>query len=341
MQSNYPLKVAKIIPTISLLILPAAVYAPCCNFLPCQSFGPYQFPSLLNISTAPPNSGLNILVSIRMTSSVTSSFERPPKLLLPPMQQRQEIPSLRNLNLPTPFVPNYHLPPMTAPDQMPPSPYGRMSVPNSSHYYSPPMSKYPSFPLPLKVQSPQIPQVPHPPHQVGGPSHLPAPTPFRSQSLSIDGEISYPSQRPKDHPSPSTETNKRKRRKAHEVQRLYKCNHESCQKAYGTLNHLNSHIMLQKHGQKRSPSEFKDLREELKRKRKLERASSRSNLEREGQSSVGSQDQYQQADHFKQPTSRTSSYDNSLSKDQYYHLNMLPPLQRQNFPPMQSQPRLY
>ncbi|ODV87407.1 hypothetical protein CANARDRAFT_5943 [[Candida] arabinofermentans NRRL YB-2248] len=71
------------------------------------------------------------------------------------------------------------------------------------------------------------------------------------------------------------EANKRKRRKAHEVERLYKCNFESCSKSYGTLNHLNSHIILQNHGQKRMPSEFRDLREELKRKRKIEKARAR------------------------------------------------------------------
>lgn len=37
------------------------------------------------------------------------------------------------------------------------------------------------------------------------------------------------------------------------VERLYGCNYPGCTKAYGTLNHLNAHITMQKHGLKRMP----------------------------------------------------------------------------------------
>ncbi|QPG73577.1 hypothetical protein FOA43_000889 [Brettanomyces nanus] len=74
---------------------------------------------------------------------------------------------------------------------------------------------------------------------------------------------------------------KRKRKKFHEVERLYKCNYPNCTKAYGTLNHLNCHIVLQKHGKKRMPSEFKELREKLKRRRKAEREKLRKQKEEE------------------------------------------------------------
>lgn len=53
---------------------------------------------------------------------------------------------------------------------------------------------------------------------------------------------------------------KRKRRKYREIKRYYKCQYKDCDKAYGTLNHLNFHIQLQKHGAKRLASEFKDIR---------------------------------------------------------------------------------
>ncbi|KAI8980308.1 hypothetical protein BDB01DRAFT_690173, partial [Pilobolus umbonatus] len=62
---------------------------------------------------------------------------------------------------------------------------------------------------------------------------------------------------------------KRQRRKYHEVERLYQCNYQNCNKAYGTLNHLNAHISMQQHGPKRQPSEFKELRK-LWRKQKKE-----------------------------------------------------------------------
>ena len=39
---------------------------------------------------------------------------------------------------------------------------------------------------------------------------------------------------------------------------MYKCGWNGCEKAYGTLNHLNAHVTMQSHGQKRTP-EGKDL----------------------------------------------------------------------------------
>ena len=38
------------------------------------------------------------------------------------------------------------------------------------------------------------------------------------------------------------------------------CSWPDCTKAYGTLNHLNAHVTMQKHGAKRTPAEFKELR---------------------------------------------------------------------------------
>jgi hypothetical protein len=34
---------------------------------------------------------------------------------------------------------------------------------------------------------------------------------------------------------------------------MYKCGHNGCEKAYGTLNHLNAHVTMQAHGVKRTP----------------------------------------------------------------------------------------
>lgn len=34
---------------------------------------------------------------------------------------------------------------------------------------------------------------------------------------------------------------------------MYKCGWNGCEKAYGTLNHLNAHVTMQSHGQKRVP----------------------------------------------------------------------------------------
>jgi catalase len=43
--------------------------------------------------------------------------------------------------------------------------------------------------------------------------------------------------------------------------RLYACNYNNCKNSYGTLNHLNAHITFKRHGPKRKPEEFKQIRE--------------------------------------------------------------------------------
>ena len=47
---------------------------------------------------------------------------------------------------------------------------------------------------------------------------------------------------------------KRPRRRYDEIERLYLCGWSGCEKAYGTLNHLNAHVAMQKHGEKRLPT---------------------------------------------------------------------------------------
>lgn len=49
-------------------------------------------------------------------------------------------------------------------------------------------------------------------------------------------------------------TSKRPRRRFDEIERLYTCDYPGCLKAYGTLNHLNSHKTMQKHGPKSTPA---------------------------------------------------------------------------------------
>lgn len=53
---------------------------------------------------------------------------------------------------------------------------------------------------------------------------------------------------------PGNTVRKRPRRRYDEIERLYACNFPGCTKAYGTLNHLNAHVNMQKHGQKRHPN---------------------------------------------------------------------------------------
>lgn len=53
---------------------------------------------------------------------------------------------------------------------------------------------------------------------------------------------------------PGNAVKKRPRRRYDEIERLYQCSWPECAKAYGTLNHLNAHVTMQKHGSKRSPN---------------------------------------------------------------------------------------
>lgn len=86
---------------------------------------------------------------------------------------------------------------------------------------------------------------------------------------------------------------KRPRRRYEEIERLYPCGWNGCEKSYGTLNHLNAHVMTQKHGEKRLPAgkfvhdlfkrtfidesaEFKEMRKAW-RKKKREHASAQAN----------------------------------------------------------------
>ncbi len=63
-------------------------------------------------------------------------------------------------------------------------------------------------------------------------------------------------------PIPGAQQHKRPRRRYEEIERMYKCGWNGCEKAYGTLNHLNAHVTMQSHGTKRTPEgEFAACRE--------------------------------------------------------------------------------
>lgn len=63
---------------------------------------------------------------------------------------------------------------------------------------------------------------------------------------------------------------KRLRRRDRDIQRMYKCGWNGCEKAYGTLNHLNAHVTMQSHGSKRTSKESKEIRKEWKARKKEE-----------------------------------------------------------------------
>ncbi|CEJ90602.1 Putative Transcriptional regulator [[Torrubiella] hemipterigena] len=82
-------------------------------------------------------------------------------------------------------------------------------------------------------------------------------------------------------PIPGAQQHKRPRRRYEEIERMYKCGFQGCEKAYGTLNHLNAHVTMQSHGQKRTPEEFKEIRKEWKARKKEEDAQRKAEEERQ------------------------------------------------------------
>ncbi|KAH9070980.1 hypothetical protein EDB83DRAFT_2182668, partial [Lactarius deliciosus] len=59
---------------------------------------------------------------------------------------------------------------------------------------------------------------------------------------------------------PGDAVKKRPRGRYDEIERIYNCSWTGCTKSYGTLNHLNAHIVMERHGTKRTPAEFQELR---------------------------------------------------------------------------------
>ncbi|CDR37555.1 CYFA0S01e12068g1_1 [Cyberlindnera fabianii] len=161
-----------------------------------------------------------------------------------------------------------------------------------------PGQPYPTtIPAPLphqqqQQQQPQQPQYVHfPPEMVYGVTPgMPQQT-MVPQALPPQQQMVYPVQAPHSHQLPPQPLHhphappphsilevhdlplqprkKRPRRKANEMVRLYACNYKGCRNSYGTLNHLNAHITFKRHGPKRKPEEFKEIRELYKLQKNL------------------------------------------------------------------------
>ncbi|KAI0480628.1 hypothetical protein GGR56DRAFT_283657 [Xylariaceae sp. FL0804] len=105
--------------------------------------------------------------------------------------------------------------------------------------------------------------MPHP-HQMPFPPHTPTTgPPGRPAQYGVQQVYSFV-------PIPGAQQHKRPRRRYEEIERMYKCGWNGCEKAYGTLNHLNAHVTMQSHGTKRTPEEFKEIRKEWKARKKEE-----------------------------------------------------------------------
>ncbi|KAF9071532.1 hypothetical protein BDP27DRAFT_1321904 [Rhodocollybia butyracea] len=116
-----------------------------------------------------------------------------------------------------------------------------------------------------------------------------------SEDMSIDDADTDGNRSPMDPNSktysfvalPGNTVKKRPRRRYDEIERLYQCSWPDCNKAYGTLNHLNAHVTMQKHGPKRSPNEFKELRKQWRKAKKESEAATLSGVPRRSSHFLG------------------------------------------------------
>lgn len=189
--------------------------------------------------------------------------------------------------------PNSSLPPMARTAQYhikktEPDPCKDPSVPASGPQYAqPPNQQYAHYsPHPTHQMSEAYPTPSHPgwrpewapptgytPHQMNAPysphgspatsvtSLSPGGTPVNRNVKQAGNRKRHPDQTTQHPlsqvysfvPIPGAQQHKRPRRRYEEIERMYKCGWNGCEKAYGTLNHLNAHVTMQSHGIKRTP----------------------------------------------------------------------------------------
>ncbi|KAJ5974192.1 Zinc finger C2H2 [Penicillium waksmanii] len=165
------------------------------------------------------------------------------------------------------------------------------SLPANSPTYPPPYSPYQPQGGHEMAQYQGHPPPPHqmyardwPPHYGQG-HHMPGPYASPATTVGSASPATTAGPRPGQVysfvPIPGAQQHKRPRRRYEEIERMYKCGWNGCEKAYGTLNHLNAHVTMQSHGAKRTPEEFKEIRKEWKARKKEEEASRKAAEDRE------------------------------------------------------------
>ncbi|KAJ5599650.1 hypothetical protein N7450_000717 [Penicillium hetheringtonii] len=165
------------------------------------------------------------------------------------------------------------------------------SLPANSPTYPPAYSPY----QPQGHEMAQYQSHPPPPHQMysrpdwpphyGQGHHMPGPYASPATTVGSASPVATSGPRPGQVysfvPIPGAQQHKRPRRRYEEIERMYKCGWNGCEKAYGTLNHLNAHVTMQSHGAKRTPEEFKEIRKEWKARKKEEEAQRKAAEDRE------------------------------------------------------------
>jgi hypothetical protein len=110
-------------------------------------------------------------------------------------------------------------------------PYNTRYIQGEPNYPSCQLSIHNSLPLVTSIAPHEMHRSPYPPAGM-------RPSMMQGSRKAVKGESEYV---------------KRPRRRAEEVERLYSCTWPGCDKSYGALNHLNTHVRNADHGSKREP----------------------------------------------------------------------------------------
>lgn len=146
----------------------------------------------------------------------------------------------------------------------------KLSIQNSPNF-----SPIPSQHRQAQISTPGMPQFqpphsqylpPHPhqlPPQMSHPAEALPPHPVEynmppgySQQIPIGYSYSMPGSSSDSSSDLENKRGRRFRRRYNQILRKYNCSYPGCSKSYGSLNHLNTHIVTKKHGQRKSKADF-------------------------------------------------------------------------------------
>ncbi|RPD61302.1 hypothetical protein L227DRAFT_64958 [Lentinus tigrinus ALCF2SS1-6] len=201
-----------------------------------------------------------------------SMYQHNPQL--PPdfdVQSRQHPPSIHTDNFPYPDPGDFMPSPVSSPADDPIAPQSHYARQLSSSSLSPRHDESEASGSDVsatELPSPTHQAYPSPTTQRGT---IPGSRPLQSPQGSASASSLPGSDNSKTYSFaslPGIAMKKSPRRRYDEIERLYQCSWPNCTKAYGTLNHLNAHITTQRHGPKRTPNEFKELRKEWRQENK-------------------------------------------------------------------------
>lgn len=77
-----------------------------------------------------------------------------------------------------------------------------------------------------------------------------------NDALAASARTAYKSPAASASPAATNKPRRRVRRRYNQILRRFCCSYPQCNKSYGSLNHLNAHIVTKKHGQRKSRADF-------------------------------------------------------------------------------------